>query len=219
MSKQNLTPTWAKKSPWLDPMKTSPIGNEFRLIEDLKIDTWLEQVDPYCKPLEIYRWIDLHDGKSLLFEGLASYAPLFPAKAYNGVAAWISPPPAGFGNAVCMVMGHDKSGELRLVGGNNFVEPRCQSGSPSSSIDFFAKYDLCDDRNKQRLVFDTVSKSIDDDAQLLLLDVGRVCDHFSTMAVYLTVLTPESSWLHVFPAVIDGDRPADFSYEFFGEIK
>jgi hypothetical protein len=39
------------------------------------------------------------------------------------------------------------------------------------------------------------------------------------MPVFITVLTTEGSMFHAGKAVIDGVKPADCSYEFFGEIK
>jgi hypothetical protein len=39
------------------------------------------------------------------------------------------------------------------------------------------------------------------------------------MAIYITVLTDPGSMFHAGKAVVEGVKPADFSYEFFGEIK
>jgi hypothetical protein len=220
MSQGKQVTGWAKKSPWLEQNSGNLFRDEFRLVNDLKIDPWLEQTNSYFKPIEIYRWIDRHHGTPLFFNGLASYAPMFPVIAYNGqIASWISPPPSGLGNAIYMVMGHDKTGKLRLVGGNYFTEPTRQRGEPLADTDFFTHYDVSDDRDKQRLVLDTVSQSIRSEDKSLLLDIRRECENFHTMAIYITVLTSEGSMFHAAKAVIEGDKPADFSYEWFGEIK
>ena len=213
MSKRLPTPTWAKKSPWLDPAKNNLFQYEFQLAKE-------NLPYPHFTPLEPYRWILKHQGEPLFFKGLARYAPMFPVFAYNGqVASWISPPPSGFGNAICMVMGHDKTGMLRLEGGNYFTEPSTQAGEPLIDTDFFAQYGMCDDHGKQSLVLETVSKSLRPEDKPFLHDIRRECEHFHTMAIYITVLTSEGCLFHAAKAVIEGVKPADFSYEYFGEIK
>ena len=214
------TPAFGNQSPWLDPKTRNLFLDEFNLINDLKTDPWLEQANPYFKPIELYRWIDQNNGVSLFFRGLARYAPMFPVFAYNGqVASWISPPPSGRGNAILMVMGHDKTGKLRLVGGNRFTEPTGTGGSPLSSTDFFNRYDTANDRDKERLVRETVSQNICLGDESLLRSISRECEHFHTMAIYITILTATGSLFHAAKAVIEGDRPAGFSYEYFGEVK
>lgn len=220
MSNRLPTPTWVKKSPWLDPHVGNLFRDEFRLVQDLKIDPWLEQAGADFKPIEIYRWIDRHHGEALFFKGLASFAPMFPVIGYHDqVASWISPPPSGFGNAIFMVMGHDNTGMLRLVGGNYFTEPSRQIGEPLTNTDFFAQYDMANDRRKQSLVLETVSKSISPEDKSLLHDISQECEHFHTMAIYITVLTSEGCLFHAAKTVVEGVKPADFSYECFGEVK
>jgi hypothetical protein len=219
MKKRNNT-TCIIQSPWLDHTKRNLFRDEFQLIDDLKIDSWLEEADSYYKPIELYRWIDQNKGKNKFFEGLARYAPMFALDAYHGqVAVWTSPPPSGLGNAIYMVMGHDKSGQLRLVGGNYFTEPKQQSGSVVSGASFFEQYDQADQRSQIQLVKATVEASIQPEDKRLLLNIRRECEHFHTMAIYITVLTDPGSMFHAGKAVIEGVKPADFSYEFFGEIK
>ena len=156
----------------------------------------------------------------MFFRGLARYAPMFPLLAYRGqVALWISPPPSGHGNAIFIVMGHDKTGTLRLVGGNFFTEPKPFKGSPATSADFFAQYDSGNERQQQTLVRETVMASISPEDKSLLRRVRQECEHFHTMAIYLTVLTSEGFLFHAAKAVIEGKKPADFSFEHFGEIK
>lgn len=213
MNKHLPTPKWAKKSPWLDPTKRNLFKDEFELAQE-------SLSGAYFTPLEPYRWIYEHHGVPLFFKGLARYAPMFPVNAYHGqVASWISPPPSGLGNAICMVMGHDTTGTLRLVGGNYFTEPTLQIGEPLVASEFFAQYETLDYRCKQRLVCDTVSRSISTEDDSLMQDIRRECEHFHTMAIYITVLTSVGSLFHAAKAVIEGEKPADFSYECFGEVK
>lgn len=208
------------QSPWLDHTKPNLFRDEFQLIDDLKIDSWLEEASSYYKPIELYRWIDQNKGKAKFFEGLARYAPMFALRAYHGqVAVWTSPPPSGFGNAIYLVMGHDKDQQLRLVGGNYFNEPKQQSVSTVSGAAFFAQYDREDQRGQRQLVRNTIEASIQPEDASLLLNIRRECEHFHTMAIYITVLTDTDSMFHAGKAVIEGVKPADFSYEFFGEIK
>ena len=80
-------------------------------------------------------------------------------------------------------------------------------------------YDQLDLRGQLQLVKDTVEASIQSEYASLLLNIQRECEHFHTMAIYVTVLTDPGSMFHAAKAVIEGVKPADFSYEFFGEIK
>ena len=213
MNKRQPTPPWVTTSPWLDPAITNLFKDEFQLAQE-------SLPGAYFTPLEPYRWIQEHHGVPLFFKGLARYAPMFPVFAYNGqVASWISPPPSGFGNAICMVMDHDKTGALRLVGGNCFTEPTHQRCKQLTAKAFFKWYDTADERCRQRLVFDTVSQSINPKDEFLLRDIRRECEQFHTMAIYITVLTSKGSLFHAAKAVIEGDKPVDFSYEYFGEVK
>jgi hypothetical protein len=207
-------------SPWIDAKLQNLFRREFSLIDDLKIESHLEEIDAYFKPIEIYRWIDNHQGKSLFFKGLARFAPMFPVRAYNGqIASWISPPPSGFGNAIYIVVGHDKTGDLRLVGGNFFSEPRRQVGSSLTDEEFFNQYDSLDDRTKQHLVYETIAMSIQEQDEALVSQIRRECEHFHTMGIYLTVLDGGNTMFHAAKAVVEGEYPADFSYEYFGEVK
>jgi len=209
MSIQN----YVSKSPWLDSSKDNLFQYEFQLAKE-------DLAHPDFTPIDLYRWIQEHHGDTLFFKALAEFAPMFPVLAYNNaVASWISPPPSGLGNAIYIVMGHDKNGVLRLVGGNCFIEPRYHSSSALTSPDFFTHYDMASDREKRTLISDVISQNIRSENETLLTNVRSQCDHFHTMAIYTTVLTAEGNLFHVAPAVIEGDKPVDFSREHFGEIK
>ena len=219
MIDRQAKPFWIN-SPWLDSKKSNLFRDEFKLIDDLKIDPWLEHAGNYFKPLDLYRWIDQKNGVQLFYRGLARYAPMFKLIGYHGQEAlWISPPPSGLGNAIYIVMGRDKSGELRLVGGNYFTEPRSRSGGSQDSARFFEQYDKVDVSSQLQLIKQIVEMSIKPKQSALLKNIRQECEHFQTMAIYITVLTDSGSIFHAGKAVIEGVKPADFSYEFFGEIK
>ena len=212
MNDAQINPAWAEKSPWLDDCKFNLFMYEFQLAEE-------DLPSTNYKPIEPYRWINKHNGRKLFFRGLARLAPMFPSRAYQGqISLWTSPPPSGLGNIIYIVMGHDSKGELRLVGGNNFSEPSTQSVTSAAPNNFFAQYDKANKYEKERLVRETVERSISSSDRELLLDIRCQCEHFHTMGIYITVLTADGVLFHAAKAVIEGDRPADFSYEHLGEI-
>ena len=118
-----------------------------------------------------------------------------------------------------MVFGHDSTGQLRLVGGNYFTEPRMQSGTPLPSFEFFKRFDNSNNREKQDLVSDVITQSISGRDVELLRSVSRECEHFHTMPIYVVALTGNGALFHASKAVIEGENPVDFSLEYFGEIK
>jgi hypothetical protein len=140
--------------------------------------------------------------------------------AYNKqTALWISPPPSGKSNAIYLVIGFDCTGVLRSVGGNYFNEPKFQNASNLESSSFFKKYDSFGERERLELVRKTVIGSIKPEDKNLLANINCECEHFHTMPIFITVLSDQGCMFHASKAVIEGIKPADFSYEFFGEIK
>ncbi len=218
MSALSDLPVWVRSSPWLDECKPNLFRYEFDLTRE---NATIEQL----KPNPIYDWIHRYGGEQLFFRALARLAPMFPVIAYRGaVALWTSPPPSGHGNAIYIVIGHDSEGHLRLVGGNYFTEPRRQTHLPITDIEFFNRYDAigadtagC--HRKEDLVREAVLQSISHGDRSYMWSVIRECEHFHTMAVFITVLTPNGSLFHAAKAVIEGNKPVDFSREYFGEIK
>ena len=207
-------------SPWLDDTKSNGFRDQFRLIEDLKIDTWLKDMGANFTPIEIYQWIHDNKGMDIFFAQLAKFAPMFPLISYKEqVSVWLSTPPSGMGNAVYIVMGYDSKGQLRAVGGNYFTEPKKRTGPTLNSSAFFKEFDLAGERMQFELVKDAVEKSISAVDAKLLWDIRTKCEQFNTMAFYITVLTESGSFFHSAPAVIDGEKPADLSFEFFGEFR
>lgn len=205
-------PSSAKLSPWLDPNKANLFQYEFQLVRE-------NSTEESLKPLDIYSWISYHGGEQLLFRALARFAPMRPLFGYRGRATvWLSPHPAGFGNAIHMVFGHDATGRLRVVGGNLFNEPMREVGLPLHDVEFFKRFDHESRSGKQRLVMETARRSISATDTALLRDISRQCALYRTMPIYTTVLTPQGALFHAATAVIEGDHPTDFSYEHFGEI-
>ena len=115
--------------------------------------------------------------------------------------------------------GHDTEGRLRLVGGNYFNEPRQRHDSSNAPLNFFEQFEKADIRGQQQLLKDALEKSIKPEDAEMLMSISHECEHFHTMPIYITVLTGNGSLFHAGKAVIEGVKPADFSDEFFGEIK
>jgi len=209
----NNTPAWVKLSPWLDRKKSNLFRYELQLARE-------NATEGDFKPLRMYRWIYRHGGENLLFKGLAHFAPMRPLIGYHGrVTLWSAPPPSGVGTSIIMIMGHDRGNRLRLVGGNRFTAPSHRAWIPKTNVEFFDEYDRLSDRMKEDLVRAVAIQSIAYRDTILLQDVTRECEVFNTMPIFLVVLTRTVSLFHVGPAVIHGDHPADFSYEFFGEVR
>lgn len=170
--------------------------------------------------MPIYNWIYRNKGKKKFFQALARYAPMFPVRAYRGqIASWISPPPSGLGNVIFIVMGHNRDGQLRVVGGNYFTYPTSRSGEVPLAGDFFYQYDAVDEKRQQYLVRNVIENSMNSSDDDLVDCVLRQCEHFHTMPICIIALTNRGPLFHAAKAVIEGDKPADFSYEIFGEIK
>lgn len=212
LPKAHKTAPVAKPSPWLDPKRQ----NWFRYQVELAI----EKSDmPGFKPFPAYVWINRNGGTQLLFKALTKFAPLFPVAGYcDKVCSWASPPPWGSRNVVCLVFGKDITGRLRLVGGNRFTTPRRTESLRLSASEFFTQYDSSAPDKQNHLVFETVCRSMTradaDDASRWEL----ACEAFHAMPIYITVLTGNASLFAVGPASVEGDRPADYSFESFGEI-
>lgn len=206
------TPAWVQASPWLDPNMSNLFRDELQLARE-------NDSQSRIKPYPLFTWIQSYGGEQLLFNGLARFAPMFPTIAYHGqIAVWTSPPPSGSGNAVFIVMGHDGTGEIRLVGGNYFTEPVREADLAGTSVEFFNNYDRATTDQRQELIRKTVMRSMAPEDMNLVHSISRQCELFHTMGVYLVTLTPQGSLFAATPAVVQGDHLADFSYEHFGEI-
>jgi hypothetical protein len=208
------------KSPWLDPTHSSQFSDQFRLIEDIKIQPEIQNGNPYFEPLEIFKWIDKNKAVDKFFKALAKFAPMYPVVAYNGgIASWISPPPSGSCNVVWIVMGRDKTRKLRVCGTNICFRPWVTSATELSASDFFEQYDeLTTDREKEELFSKVFSIAYRQIGKEYIRCVTRRCEIFNTMPIFITVLSATGSMAQIAEAVIEGDSPSDFSYEFTGEI-
>ena len=51
-------------SPWLDDTKSNCFRDQFRLIKDLMIDSWLKDMGAYFTPIELLT-VQLRDGEGL----------------------------------------------------------------------------------------------------------------------------------------------------------
>jgi hypothetical protein len=188
-------------SPWTQPNTTSLFHTELELAR--------ENLDfPGFRPMQIFSWIQDNHATDLLFRGLAKLAPMFAVPAYRGeTALWISPPPSGSGNTIYIVMGIDKNNALRLVGGNYFNQPVVEPQATINPGSFFSNFDDSTGWDRYRLIANAVKKSIASVEKEDLHFCELECAHFHTMLV------------SVGPAVIEGNRPANFSFEYVGEIK
>jgi hypothetical protein len=175
---------------------------------------------PSFKPTPLYAWIHENAASEAFFNGLAKLAPLFPVVGYNGVvSSWVSPPPSGQGNVVLIVMGKDSNNIVRVVGSNRLSLQRNSVRHLLSAPDFFAKYDKNSEYEQQNLIRNVIGSGLTTCDSDILKELERYCEFFNTMPIYIHILDGESPLFGCGPAVVEGFRQADFSYEFTGEIK
>jgi len=213
----SIYPFFGKNSPWLNTKYDNQIKEQFQLAKENPPVDW----GPYFTPLPIFKEIYDLGGEEILYRGLAQLAPMFPLATYHGdIAVWTSPPPSGLDNAIFIVIGHDSNNRLRLVGGNWFTEPKKRIGIKLSSKEFFNKFDQSNDYDKFQLIKDTVEFSIKDSYLHNLLELSAQCELFHTMPIYIVLLgkSESQSIFQSCPAVIEGVRPSNMSFEFLGEI-
>jgi len=205
-------------SPWLDTKYGNLIKDEFQLAkEKLPLN-----YGAYFQPLPLFKRINDLGGEKLLFRGLGRLAPMLPLIGYNGdIAIWTSPPPSGLGNTIFIVMGHDCNNQLRLVGGNWFTDPKQRPGTVLTNNNFFTLFDQNSQRQQMQLVKDVIEFSTRSIDLKYLQEIRATCEHFHTMPIYIVVLENNlgQSLFQACPAVIEGVRPSNMSFEFFGEIK
>ena len=213
MDKKTNAISYERTSPWLRANAESVLHYELELAQE-------NSDHPGYRPLEIFKWIEDNNAKEVLFRALAKLAPMFPVRAYRGdIAAWTSPPPSGAGTKIFLVVGNTKGNKIRAVGGNYFNRPTPKSFENTSSQAFFSRFDIeRHDRDKYRLIAETIEKSI------AVLEPGEQfhceieCERFHTMPLYLVILAENKTFAIATPVVIQGERPTDFSFEFCGEL-
>ena len=201
------------QSPWLDSTYNNLYRRELVLAQ--------ENIGlPGFKPTPLYAWIHENAASEAFFNGLAKLAPLFPVVGYNGVvSSWISPPPSGQGNVVVIVMGKDSNNIVRVVGSNRLSLQRNSVRHLLSAPDFFAKYDNSSEYEQQNLVRGAIGSGLATFDSDIVRELQRYCKFFNTMPIFIYILDGESPLFGCGPAVVEGFRQADFSYEFSGEIK
>jgi hypothetical protein len=179
-----------KISPWLDSTYNNLYRRELVLAqENLGL--------PVFKPEPLYEWIHANAASENLFKGLAKLAPLFPVVGYNSVvSSWV-----------------------RVVGSNRLSLPRNPVQHLFSSLGFFAKYDNSNLDEQQKLIRDAIGAGLATFDSDIVRVLQRYCKFFNTMPIYIYILDGESPLFGCGPAVVEGFRQADFSYEFTGEIK
>jgi hypothetical protein len=88
-----------------------------------------------------------------------------------------------------------------------------------SAPDFFAKYDNSNGDEQQSLIRDVIGSGLATFDSDIVREFQRYCKLFNTMPIYIVILDGESLLFGCGPAVVEGLRQADFTYEFSGEIK
>ena len=199
---------------WLDPKYDNAFRRELaHAVKDSDLRG--------CKPLPAFVWLYKNDAAEHLYKAISRAAPLFPVKSYRGgVSSWVSPPPSGGGNRICLVVGKDKTDAVRIVGGNYFHNLGLPPTQYISGADFFHAYDSGSKNSNQHLVRQATANWLGLLPRANLQNIDRGCAWAKTMPVYVTVLD-DSAGKSLFaygPALVDGLRPADFTYEYFGEF-
>jgi hypothetical protein len=198
------------KSPWLDSSYNNIFRDEISYIED-------PIPGEYYKPMKIFKWVYKNKAKKLLFNALAKFVPLFPVVSYHGqISSWLSPSPSGYGNAVFIIIGKDKSGKLRCVGGNYFnSDVTCDVCCDN----FWESFDNCKDEFSKYCLMTNMlgycKKYYPDED---ICETERIADFACTMPIYLSVIDNEIIYTVAAPAFVKGKSPADFSYEKLGEV-
>lgn len=178
---------------------------------------------PYYLPLELFTSLKKNSAIELLLRGLDKFAPLYPCLAYRGEASlWLSPPPSGSGNSVYIVVGKDMFGQMRLVGCNYFDQLMPPSNNKKFDFkNFFRTYDSickCHRHDHERLIRDAIEAASTSAVWCATDQTNLISDLTQTMPIYLLVIDEERALFQTFPAIANGNHPADFSFEFIGEV-
>ena len=203
-----------KNSPWLD----AGCDNVFRREMILAV----EKSDfPGFKPDPAFVWLHSNGAAQHVYKAFAVFAPLFAVRSYHGeVSSWVSPPPSGGGNRICLVVGKDEQRKLRIVGGNYFHSLNMPPKPHTGGADFFSAYDIGNEKSKHELVRQITANWYGKLSPAETRNLDRCCKLANAMPIHITVLDDSvgESLFAYGPALLDGRRPADFSYEFFGEV-
>lgn len=205
----------ANPSPWLDPRYDNVFRREMTLAT--------ENSDfPGFEPELAYVWLHKNGVERHLYKAVAKCAPLFPVRSYRGeVSSWVSPPPSGGGNRICLVVGKDKTGVTRIVGGNYFHSLDMPERPYVDGPAFFGAYDMGNARSNHELIRQATANWYGGLSFPASRNLDVCCELANAMPIYITVLDDllGKSLFAYGPALLDGLRPADFEYEYFGEIE
>jgi len=203
-----------KNSPWLDPK----YGNVFRREMTLAA----ENSDfPGFELEPAYAWLHKNGAEQHLYKALATFAPLFAVRSYRGeVSSWASPPPSGGDNRICLVVGKDEQRKVRIVGGNYFHSLNMSPKPHTLGADFFRDYDAGNEKSKHELIRQATANWYEKLPFADRRNLDLCSELANAMPIYITVLDDSTgkSLVAYGPALVDGLRPADFSYEYFGEV-
>lgn len=203
-----------KNSPWLE----ARYDNLFRRAMTLAA----ENSDfPGFEPEPAFAWLHKNGAEQHLYKAFATFAPLFAVRSYRGeVSSWASPPPSGGDNRICLVVGKDEQRKIRIVGGNYFHSLNMPPKPHKGGADFFSAYDIGNEKSKHELVRQITANWYGKLPWGERRNLDLCCELANAMPIYITVLE-DSAGEPLFaygPALVDGLRPADFSFECLGEV-
>lgn len=199
-------------SPWITHRNNSVFGYEMGIAEDPSCH-W------FSKPHPLFHWLNENNLNSALFDVLAKLSPLHPVVSYNGhTSLWLSPPPSGSGNAVGIIIGRDKSNQVRIIGTNFMNCPAGSINTPNACV--FEAFDALAGNTLAiyRLIENEISSRMTSEE----VGISKVIEHeaykYRTMPIYILAIDGDKSYFGIDTAVVSGDHPSDMSYEFAGEI-
>ncbi len=176
----------------------------------------------YYEQNRLFVWLCNNNADSILLDGLANLAPLFPFDSYyNNIGAWFSPPPSGSGNAVVIVMGKH-NGKVRMIGGNYFNEfPSSYKKNVCNNF-FWETIDLTDsEMEKTRYIAFYIQQNMTAEDNEFARTVTQYANIAHTMPVYLMLVGEEGEknkfW--AMPAIVSGHHPSDMSHEKMWGVK
>ena len=120
-----------------------------------------------------------------------------------------------------LVVGKDKTGVTRIVGGNYFHSLDMPERPYVDGPAFFGAYDMGNARSNHELIRQATANWYGGLSFPASRNLDVCCELANAMPIYITVLDDllGKSLFAYGPALLDGLRPADFEYEYFGEIE
>jgi hypothetical protein len=207
------TSTATQPSPWITRKEDSVFGYEMSIAEDPSCHTFI-------KPNPLFVWLNANKLNTALFDVLAKLCPLYPVVSNRGhTSIWLSPPPSGSGNTVGIIIGRDKSNQLRIIGTNFMNCPASSINSPSECV--FEAFDALGDSALAiyRLIENEISARMTSNELKISEQIEEEAYKYRTMSIYLLVIDGENSYFAIDTALVLGDHPSDMSFEYAGELK